>query len=370
MSTFAAGVFGSNVDTVAAQDLVADSLVSDPKEGTSLGSVSELYARTEAANARDENGLYPDDYPQEAEPQEAEAREQEEPERNETAAAAVKEFADEQRNEMAEQLADEQVQQTPPTTAEVLIEKYELVGDPEQQQELVSGFAEVFGGDAQTIDGKALESMTARTGLDMALYYKAADGNPERARALSEQELSTVGSNFKAGLFDAFSVDKRLMQGNPQADAYLGDWVINRAWAIVDAYQKNGHAYDVAQINTSRNAAVQGFGEFLYLSGVSVPEITAIIAANPSLPLRAADWFAKSILAPVDKLTKSGQSQQPTQRRAAQQGSKRQSRPNDSDDPMERFSHSRGKKIPGMESHSDLFDLEALELYKHDHPRL
>src|SRR5579859_4731323 len=98
------------IETAIKQAAIADTLVdTNPETNGSLGSVSELYERAEAANTPNEFGLYPEDVPQEQDGQDAEGPEQyQEQEERPEAEQAVNELQDEMRDELAQQLANEQ----------------------------------------------------------------------------------------------------------------------------------------------------------------------------------------------------------------------------------------------------------------------
>lgn len=310
----------SDVTEAVAQDMIADSLMSD--DYGVLGSVNELFERTETSTYEPLEQEAPD---YERESQEPKEQERETPE-------PIQELENDLRDEMAMQLADEQVQEQAESVSAYWGQRVEALqlNDPETATEFASNLA-AMGGMAledSGVDVKQLGHTMSKTALSVCELFNEYEGNLGNIPGIPEHEAQ----EFADDLLGAWGVDTRMF---PNVDAgRLAATVFVGGYRILEACKAADYTTDMRKINSPENA-VNFATSFLNSIGIEGQ-------AERAWAIQLADAFGRYVISTATKF--SGAQEQQAERqthRASQPSSKR-------------------RAVQKFQTNDDIFDEETL----------
>lgn len=345
------------IETAIEQAAIEDSLVDD-SYGV-LGSVNELFDKTEASTAAEiEEELAPE---QGAEPQadwrsdyspadfggdeqkyqqwmEMQERLHEQFDQEREAEDPIEKFELEQRDEMAQQLADEQLQQTPEEPSETYAETIERLDLRSQEGDAIAGeLAQGLG--AQTETSEQMGGLLRFTALSAATHGMQGNFSQEVRDTWVSQLYASAGIDpqFSAAL-------------GPEQKTYMTGSVHN-AFANIkdtaDALEEQGITPTVETVNRDPGGAI-GFGRIFFggAAGLNREQINNLEQLLTPDQLQQLDqlsvWLGNKLTAfYLDMRNRSIQAGQEQERPAQPKGK-------------------RGK-IQTFETNDDIFDAETME---------
>lgn len=331
------------IETAIEQAAIADTLIGDPHSGTDLGTIDELFERAEEVNTADENGLYPEDYADGAQPlPDYERESQESQERDATAEQAVQELDSDLRDEQAQQLADEQQTQEPTqesvsTTLDEAVNDLRL-NDPVVGTEFANELCQMGGVSLAEsgCDVRALQQTMSKVTLSAANLLESYGGDLSQAPSIPTQDAH----KFTADYFGSWGAD-------PQSAAQLAGAVDSGRFAathfvgahdILRTWWESGCNPDVTQW-TDPAKAIADVESAVRALGISGP-------LDPVGLLNIAYSYSRNVINTAGKIYQAQQQQAP------------------------RSSGRRRSASPRMESNQDIFGDDAMEIYHSRHGRL